>query len=325
LQLPTQDVQLKGATKTKKQKDEGDDMYVVLGATGNTGSVVAKKLLERGEKVRAVGRDAGKLASLTQSGAEGAAADASDALALTRIFEGAKAAYILLPPRAKDPDLLAAGDKMSTAITEAIKASGISYVVLLSSVGGQHEKKTGPIQGLHHFEEKLKHVPDLNALFLRPGPFMENFLMLIPLVYSMGFLAGGIKGDLKMSLIATRDIGAAAAEALQKLDFSGFSTRELHGQRDLSHDEVAAAIGAGIGKPKLSYQKFPSFLVEQGMKQMGIPAKTASLMSEMNEAANDGLLEPQEPRSQRSTTPTSIETWVQEVFVPAYSAKAASA
>ncbi len=304
-------------------------MYVVLGATGNTGSVAAKKLLERGEKVRAVGRDAAKLAQLfplgAQSGAEGASADASDAAALTRIFEGAKAAYILLPPRAKDPDVLAAGDKMSTAITNAIKASGISHVVLLSSVGAQHEKKTGPIRGLHHFEEKLKQVPNLNALFLRPVPFMENFLMLIPLVHSMGFLAGGIKGDLKMSLIATRDIGAAAAEALQKLDFSGFSTRELHGQRDLSHDEVAAAIGAGIGKPKLSYQKFPSFLVEQGMKQMGIPGKTASLMSEMNEAANDGLLKPQEPRSERNTTPTSIETWVQEVFVPAYNAKAASA
>src|SRR5258705_13854634 len=148
---------------------------------------------------------------------------------------------------------------MSTAITNAIKASGISHVVLLSSVGAQHEKKTGPIQGLHHFEEKLKQVPNLNALFMRPVPFMENFLMLIPLLHSMGFLAGGIKGDLNMSLIATRDIGAAAAEALQKLDFSGFSIRELLGQRDLSHDEVAAAIGAGIGEAQVFDPQIPSF------------------------------------------------------------------
>jgi uncharacterized protein YbjT (DUF2867 family) len=300
-------------------------MYVVLGATGNTGSVVTKRLLERGEKLRAVGRDLSRLAPFRQLGAEVATADAGDAAALAKLFEGAKAAYLLLPPRPKDPDLLAAGDKMSTAITEALKTSGISHVVLLSSIGAQHEKSTGPIQGLHAFEEKLKQVPNLNALFLRPGPFMENFLLLISLVHSMGFLAGGIKGDLKMPLIATRDIGAAAAEALRELDFSGFSARELHGQRDLSHDEAAAAIGAGIGKPKLSYQKFPSFLVEQGMKQMGIPGKTASLMSEMNEAANDGLLKPMEPRSEKNTTPTSVETWVREVFVPAYHAKAAGA
>jgi len=300
-------------------------MHVVLGATGNTGSVVAKKLLAGGESVRVVGRDAAKLALLTQLGAEAVSADAGDATALTKIFQGARSAYLLLPPRPKDPELLLAGDKMSTAITESIRASGISHVVVLSSIGAQHEKGTGPIQGLHRFEEKLQRVPNLNALFLRPAIFMENFLMLIPLVRSMGFLAGGIKSDLKMPMIASKDIGAAATEALQKLDFSGFSTRELLGQRDLSHDEAAAAIGAGIGKAKLSYQRFPAFLVEQGMKQMGIPGKTASLMSELNEAVNGGVLNPQEPRSENNTTPTTIEIWAREVFAPAYHAKAAGA
>ena len=302
----------------------GDDMYVVLGATGNTGSVAAKTLLARGEKVRAVGRDAYKLRQLTELGAESVTADASDAAAMTKAFEGATAVYVLLPPRAKDPELLASGDKMSTAITEAIRAAGSSYVVLLSSIGAHHADKTGPIQALHTFEEKLKQVPNLNALFLRPGPFMENFLLLIPLVHSMGFLAGGIDSDLKMLFTATRDIGLVVAEALQKRDFTGFSTRELHGQRDLSHDEAAKAIGGSIGNPKLSYKHFPAFLIEQGMKQMGIPGKTASLMSEMNEAANDGRLEPQEARSERNTTPIGIEDWAREVFAPAYRAKAAA-
>jgi len=300
-------------------------MIVVLGATGHTGSVVAKKLLETGEKVRVVGRDAYKLAQLTRLGAESATADATDARAMVRAFAGVEAGYVLLPPRAKDPELLASGDAMSTAIADAIQASGLSHVVLLSSIGAQHERKTGPIQALHTFEEKLKQVTKLNALFLRPGPFMENFLMLIPLVQSMGFLAGGIDGDLKLPMIATRDIGQAAADALSKLDFSGFSTRELQGERDLSYKTAAAAIGAAIGKAKLSYKKFPAFLLEQGIKQMGIPGKTAGLLSEMNEAANEGRLRPLEPRSQRNTTATSIEVWAKEVFAPAYNAKAAGA
>jgi uncharacterized protein YbjT (DUF2867 family) len=258
-------------------------------------------------------------------GAESVTADANDVAALIKVFTGATAAYVLLPPRPKEPELLAAGDRMSTAITEAIQAAGVSHVVMLSSIGAQHRAKTGPIQGLHYFEEKLKQVPDLNALFLRPGPFMENFLLLIPLVQSMGFLAGGIDGEVKMPMIATRDIGAAAAEALMKLDFSGFSTRELHGHRDISHKEAATAIGAAIGKPKLSYKQFPAFLVEQGMKQMGIPGKTASLMSEMNDAANNGRLSPLESRLQKNTTATSIEEWAEEVFGAAYRAKAAGA
>ena len=300
-------------------------MYVVMGATGNTGSVVAKTLLARGEKVRAVGREAHKLAPLGQLGAEVVTADALDVATMAKAFAGATAAYVLLPPRAKDPDLLGSGDKMSTAITEAIRTSGISHVALLSSIGAQHPNKTGPIQALHTFEEKLRALPNLNVLFLRPGPFMENFLLLIPLVQSMGFLAGGIDSDLQIPMIATRDIGVAAADALQKLDFSGISTRELHGQRDISQNEAAVAIGAAIGKPKLSYKHFPAFLVEQGMKQMGIPGKTASLMSEMNEAANDGLLKPLEQRSQKNTTPTAIEDWAREVFAVAFRTKTAGA
>jgi uncharacterized protein YbjT (DUF2867 family) len=286
---------------------------------------VTKKLLEKGAKVRGVTRDPRKAAELTQLGAEGVAADVNDAAVLGKAFDGANAAYILLPPRAKDPELLGSGNHMVAAIAEAVRAAGIAHVVVLSSIGAQREKKTGPIQVLHTLEEKLKQVPNLNALFLRPGPFMENFLLYIPLVHAMGFLAGGIEGDLKMPFIATRDIGERAADALLQLDFSGFSTRELLGERDVSHDEVATAIGSSIGKPKLSYQKFPGFLVEQGMKQMGIPGKTASLMSEMNSAANDGLLKPLEPRTAGNTTPTSIEAWAREVFVPGYNAKAAGA
>jgi len=300
-------------------------MLVVMGATGHTGSVAAKRLLESGEKVRVVGRDEARMAPLVQLGAEASVADVYDVASLTKAFSGAEAAYLMLPPRAQETDLLGSGDRMSTAITEAARASGLSHVVLLSSVGAQHDQKTGPILALHRFEEKLRQVPNLNAVFLRPAIFMENYLMLVGLVQSMGFLAGGIKGEMKMPMIATRDIGEKAADLLRERNFSGISTFELLGERDLSHDDVAMLIGAGIGKPKMSYQKFPAFLVEQAMKQMGIPGKTAALMSEMNEAANDGLLRPQEARSERNTTPTTFETFVQEVFVPAYNAKAAKA
>ena len=300
-------------------------MYVVLGATGHTGLEVLKRLRAQGQRVRGVVRDPRKVPELTVLGAEGAVADANDSEALRKAFAGAKSAFVMLPPRAKDPDLITAGNHMSTAITEAIVASEIRHVVLLSSIGAQLERKTGPIQCLHGFEDKLKTVPNLNMLFLRPGPFMENFLLLIPLVQTMGFLAGGIDRELKMAFTATRDIAEVAAAALESKDFAGVVTRELHGERDLSHAEAAAAIGAQIGKPKLSYKQFPAFLVEQGMKQMGIPGKTAALMSEMNEAVNDGRLQPQEPRSKATTTATSIEKWAAEVFAPAFLRKAAGA
>jgi len=39
-------------------------MYVVIGATGNTGKIVTKTLLSQNKKVRAIGRDAERLNSL---------------------------------------------------------------------------------------------------------------------------------------------------------------------------------------------------------------------------------------------------------------------
>ncbi len=300
-------------------------MYVILGATGNTGAAAVEALLAKGEKVRAVGRDASKITQRLGPGVEAFAADVNDPAALTKAFTGATAAYVMIPPQISAPDFLEAGDKISDAITEAVKASGISYVVLLSSIGAQQEAKTGPIVGLHRFEKKLAAVPGLNALFLRPAFFMENFLMAIGLIHSMGFIGNGIKGDLKMPMIAARDIGARAAETLVSRDFSGVQIQELLGPRDYTQEEAARILGAEIGKAKLSYQRFPGFLVEQALKQMGVPAKTAALMSDMNDAFNDGLTDPLEERSERNTTPTTLETFAKEVFVPAYCAKAASA
>jgi uncharacterized protein YbjT (DUF2867 family) len=300
-------------------------MFVVIGATGNTGAAAVKTLLAKGAKVRAVGRDTARIQQVLGTGVEACVADIYDAASLARAFEGADGAYVMIPPRLKDPDMLASGAKMSDAIAAALKESSVKRVVVLSSIGAQHDKKTGPILAVHDFEQKLTTVNGKDFLILRPATFMENFLLLIGLIKSMGFLAGGIKGSLKMPMIAARDIGEVAGNELLSGSFAGKEIRELLGERDISFDEAAHAIGAEIAKPKLSYQNFPNFLVEQALKQMGLSGKTATLMTELNNAANDGLLNATQPRNEKTTTPTSIETWAKEVFLPAYNAKTAQA
>ena len=74
-----------------------NEMYVILGATGNTGSIVADVLLSKGKKVRVVGRDLGRLQRFVDKGAEAFTADMSNVAALTKAFSGARAAYLLLP------------------------------------------------------------------------------------------------------------------------------------------------------------------------------------------------------------------------------------
>ena len=300
-------------------------MIVITGATGRTGHVAAETLLAKGEKVRAVGRDAKKLGPIAQKGAEAFVGNADDVASVTEAFEGAAAVYLVVPEDPSQQDLRPQQERVTDCYAAAVAAAHVPYVVALSSLGAQHAEKTGPIVGLHNLEQKLNRVAGLNVLFLRPGYFMENLFMSISPMRSMGVLPGGLASDTPMPWIATKDIGAYAATRLAACDFSGTSVQELHGQRDLSMKEVASVVGKAIGKPNLGYMQVPFMMLEPALVQMGLPKSTAALLIEMWKGANAGLIAPLEQRSAKNTTPTTIESFVSEVFVPAYLGKTASA
>ena len=293
-------------------------MYTVLGATGNIGSVITKKLLEKGEKVRVVGRNASRLQQYVRRGAEAFVADIKDAEALTKALTGVRAAFLMMPPGMTSPDYRAEQEVESYAISTAVKNAGLQYAVNLSSIGAQAPAGTGPILGVHDSERKLNAVERLNVLHLRPAYFMENHLSAIEMIQMMGIFAGALKPDLKIPMIATRDIGGHAAERLLKLDFSGKQTQELLGERDLSMTEAAAIISRGIAKPDMRYLQFTYEQVEQALVKMGLSAKTAAYFIEMFQGMNDGIVAGLEPRNAANSTATSMETFVKEVFAPAY-------
>lgn len=300
-------------------------MYVILGATGRIGSVIANTLLAKGEKVRVVGRSSGKLQPFVDKGAVPFPADVRDAGALSKAFSGARAAFLMVPPDPTAQDYRAQSEQTSDALASAVQESGLKYAVNLSSIGAQVESGTGPISGLHSAEKKLNRIASLHVLHLRPAYFMENELQGIEIIKNFGIFGSALKPELKLPMIATRDIGAYAAERLLKLDFSGKSTQELLGAGELKRTEVTAIIGRAIGKPELSYVQFPYAQVEQVLQQNGIAAKTARQFIEMYQAFNDGIVVAEEPRTAGNTTPTTFEQFAREVFAPAFRGRSASA
>lgn len=298
-------------------------MYVVTGATGNTGLAIAKKLLSHNKKVRVVGRSAERLSSLVSLGGEPLVGDISNKETAARAFSGAEAAYVMVPPEMTTPDYPAFQDKVVEAIASAVQKSATQHLVALSSVGADKPNKTGPIAGLHRMEERLKRISGLNALFLRAGYFMENTLPQAGAIRQMGVTSGPLKPDLKISMIAVRDIGPFAGDALLRLDFRGYQAQELLGQRDLSIAEATSVIGQAIGKQDLQYRQMPYDQFRGLLQQMGMSPSVAALITEMAEAMNSGHVRALEPRSTLNTTPTSYEQFVREEFVPAYQASAA--
>ena len=300
-------------------------MYVVLGATGNTGSVVAKALLDGSQKVRVVGRSKERLAGFVILGAEAFEANLTDSGALAKAFAGARAVYSILPPDHASTDYRAQQDQETNSIAGALEAAGVSHVVALSSFGADKPATTGPVAGLHAMEERFRQIPNLNALYLRAGYFMENTLPQVGIIKSFGMMAGPVRADLALPMIATKDIGAVAADALVKLDFTGHQARELLGHKDLTYSQMAKITGAAIGMPDLTYLQLPAEQVIQAMTQMGFSENMATLMCEMSDALNSGYMRALEPRSPANTTPTLFEEFVHNVFVPAYKGQATGA
>jgi uncharacterized protein YbjT (DUF2867 family) len=298
-----------------------NEMYVILGASGNTGSIIANSLLSAGKKVRVVGRDSGRLQRFVDKGAQAFTATVSDAAAITKAFSGARAAYLMLPPAKSQEEQ----ERDSDAIAKAVRKSGLRYAVHLSSYGAQLAEGAGPVSGLHSSENKLSAIEGVNVLHLRAAYFMENNLAAIGMIHGMGLVGNALLPDLKIPMAATRDVGDYAAQRLLHLDFSGKQTRELLGERDLSMTEATAVIARGIGKPDLRYEQFPYDQVLQALTQLGVPPKGAAMYIEMYKAINAGVLVPLEPRSPENTTPTSFERFVQDVFVAAYHGKAQGA
>ena len=293
-------------------------MYVVTGASGHTGTTAAKSLLSRGQKVRVLGRNPDHLKDLASAGAEVFVCDVTDSKKLTEAFRGAEAAYVLVPPNFATSDYRAYQDQVSDSIAAAVAASKLKHVVSLSSVGADKSSNTGPVVGLYHLEQKLNKVDGTNVLHLRAGYFMENTLGQAGAIHAFGKTMGPLHPDLKLAMIASRDIGAIAAEQLLNKDFTGKQTRELLGQRDIDMNEVTRILGKAVGKSDLAYLEAPDDQFKAALMQMGMSSNMASLIVEMAHALNSGHMRPLETRSPRNTSPTSYETFVAEEFMPVY-------
>ena len=292
-------------------------MYVILGATGNSGTRIAEDLLAEGREVRAVGRSAERLRFLEQQGAEPFVGSLDDPVAMARALQGAEAAYVMIPPLYSGDNFRGYQNKIGRTIAGALAEANVRYAVSLSSIGAHLAEGVGPIKGLHDFEEYLNQVPGLNVLHVRPAFFMENFLFFIDVIRSMGIATSPLREDLVIPMIAVKDVADFATEHLQKRDFSGHTVRELHGERDLGIEEAVQMLGLAIGKPTLPYAQCEYDDYAKGLRDAGFSPDSAATLLEMYHAFNDGTLKPLEPRSSANTTPTRFELFAQ-VFAAVY-------
>lgn len=281
-------------------------MITIIGGTGNVGGQTAKILLEKGINVRLVARHAEKLEQYKSQGAEIIVGDAKDSGLITEAFSGADAVLTMIPGNMSSPDIGKHQDELSFALVEAIKNSGVKYVVNVSSLGGHTEHKTGIVAGLARNEVRFNQINDVNIIHLRPTYFMENLFGNIPMIKNMNINGSAMKADVKLPIIATKDIAVVAADKLINRDFSGISVLPLHGDRDYTMVEATNILGNAIGKPELPYIEFSYEDMKAGLVQFGISESVANSYIGLMDGINEGVFN-HDQRNTETTTPTSLE------------------
>ena len=263
-------------------------IFVVAGATGNIGSVVAHELLTAGHKVRAIVRSADKAKSLATRGAELLIGELSDVGFLTRTLRGADGAFLMQPPPPPDsPDVRAFQDRVTQAEAATVTESGIRHVVMLSSCGAEKPAGTGPVVGLHVLEEALKKTGAIITI-LRAGSFTENLLIMLPAAQHQSVLPNFFPPELKLASIATRDIAAVAVRSLLSPPAVTQIVYVL-GTHETSAVDQAAYLSKKLGK-EVKLVNVPLSGVSKAIQQGGMGASMANLLQEMYEGAAKGLL-----------------------------------
>ncbi len=261
-------------------------MYIVSGATGQTGSAVAKTLLEKGLPVRVIVRSKEKGKPWKDLGAEVAVADVQDAESLTKALEGGKVLYLMNPPNEQSENMFVETEKVIKAFQTAIKNSSLEKLVILSSSGAHLSSGAGVIFTLYLLEQAFENS-DIPTTFVRPPSFMENWNSVLDTVKSEGILPSFFQPlDKKIPQVSVEDIGRIAAEAMLE-NSEGVQIKKLAGF-PYSPNDVAEAFSKVLGKEV----KAVAVPEEQWLEIMETFAsrRNAEAYKEMFQVVNSGFL-----------------------------------
>ena len=261
-------------------------MYVVSGATGQTGSVVARTLLKKDLPVRVIVRSEEKAKPWRDLGADAAVADLRDADALTEALNGGKVLYLMNPPHEQSEDMFAETEKVIKAYKTAIENSALEKLIVLSSIGAHLPGGTGAIVTNYLIEQAFKDSA-IPTTFVRAAYFMENWNSVLEPARRKGILPSFLQPlDVKIPQIAAEDIGRAAAEAMLEKS-EGLQIKELAGLQ-YSPNDVAEAFSKVLGR-EVRAVAIPA---EQWMETLETFAsrRNAEAYCEMTEWVNSGSI-----------------------------------
>ncbi|WP_424358862.1 NAD(P)H-binding protein [Methanocella sp. MCL-LM] len=282
-------------------------MNIILGATGQVGSMLADRLLVKGQPVRAVVRDGSRAQELKSRGAEIVVADYFDMEAMNRAFQGGSSAFLLTPENPASGDVLGDARRMIDNYREAVRSSGVTKIVGLSSMGAQLGPGSGNLMASHMLEHAFAGL-EVEQVFIRPAYYYSNWLGYLELAREHGMLPTFFPPGLKLPMVAPPDVAEFLAEVLirkapQQRVF------EITGPRPYSSADIAQVFGHVLGREVNATQILPQDW-ESTLLQAGFSKDAAKNLMLMTQMVVDGKTGCETPNPVR--LPTDFESYLKK-------------
>jgi uncharacterized protein YbjT (DUF2867 family) len=274
--------------------------YLITGATGDVGSRVVERLLQRGDRPRVFVREEKRARSRFGDRVDVFVGDLADSASLKTALDGVEALFLVnTGPQIPVQDEGAA---------KVAKAAGVKHLVKLSSMDVQQGLAIG---AWHERGEAAIRASGIPFTFVQPTGFMSNLLAWAPSIKAEGVVRSST-GDGRRAFIHSDDIAAVATEALTTREYDGESL-PITGPEALSFAEVTAKIGSAIGK-RLTFQPISDEEARQRYAASGASSPETEAHVSLWRAIREGRLASITDNVERilGRKPIAMDQWARE-------------
>lgn len=298
--------------KTKEMK------ITVTGSLGNISRILIEKLVAGGHNVKVITSNAGRVAEIEQLQAVPLVGSVEDYDFVKDAFAGSEAVYLMIPPSYGATDVKQYIRTIGEQYANAIKQTGVKYVVNLSSVGAHLENGLGPTGANYYVEQQLNKLEGVNVLHLRPGMFLTNFYGAIPMMKYQDMLGNNFSGVVRLPLTHPADIANAAFNALNDLSIAGKQVQYVVSDEQDGFS-IVETLSRAIGNPDVKWVEFSDDQLLGALTQNGFSAQMAKVyMVEIGVALRDGsFMEHYNKNKVAATGITTLQEFAKE-FAIAY-------
>lgn len=287
-------------------------MILVVGATGELGSLIVRRLLDQGAAVRMLVRSSSNYEELSAAGAEPTFGDLKDPSSLQAACQDVASVICTATAAARggDDTIESVDLEGNRNLVRAAHKSGVGRFVFVSALGAASDSQLPLLQAKASTEEELRNS-SMSWTILQPDVFMDR---LVPLVVAMPIFEGRPvtlvgEGRRRHSFVAMRDVAAYAVAAATQNDAKS-RTLAVGGPEPLSWRDIVRTFSDELGK------EVAVNTVDVGRSIPTLPEFAISLLTALE--MYDSPLDMTELADTYGVAPTSLATFVSDFMEAHY-------